>query len=354
MPEENRPLVSVVVNNYNYGRFVGEAISSALAQTYSPIEVIVVDDGSTDNSREVIDGFENQIIGIYKTNGGQGSCMNSGFLRSRGDLVIFLDADDYLVADVIEEAVRKWDGKATKIHYRMDIIDSTGAIIGQDPASDRALPSGNIQAQVLARAHYDTPASSGNIYSRRCLEAILPMPEEPFRRAADSYLYTMAPLYGNILAMERIGAKYRMHGANGFLKKRRFSSPAELAGILQRFDRCVALVEKFAREKGIPSTFSPRYYASPSFTRLLLLRIEGKLDHSTALELLDNIFYAVLRDKTCSARLRLVTLAKSLVIAFAPMAVLWRIYPNTRPAFQTKLQPSGARSLDVETMLPKK
>ena len=73
MPE---PLVSILINNYNYGRYLGVAIDSALAQTYGRVEVVVVDDGSTDDSREVITGFAERVVSVLKINGGQPSCQH--------------------------------------------------------------------------------------------------------------------------------------------------------------------------------------------------------------------------------------------------------------------------------------
>jgi len=90
------PFVSIVIDNYNYRQYLGEAINSALDQTYRAVEVIVVDDGSTDQSREVICDYGDRVISIFKDNGGQASAMNIGFARSHGDFVIFLDADDML------------------------------------------------------------------------------------------------------------------------------------------------------------------------------------------------------------------------------------------------------------------
>ena len=80
-------LVSIIVNNYNYGRFLGEAIDSALGQTYPRLEVIVVDDGSTDNSRDVISSYAGQLTALLKCNGGQASAFNAGFAASRGEVV---------------------------------------------------------------------------------------------------------------------------------------------------------------------------------------------------------------------------------------------------------------------------
>src|SRR4051812_12972155 len=94
--EALRPLVSIIVNNFNYARYLREAIDSALDQRYEPTEIIVVDDGSTDRSREIIASYGSSIIPVYKPNGGQASALNAGFAASRGDIIVFLDADDIL------------------------------------------------------------------------------------------------------------------------------------------------------------------------------------------------------------------------------------------------------------------
>src|SRR5690349_12902878 len=72
------PLVSVVVTNHNYGRFLGECLESALNQDYSPVEVVVVDDGSTDNSRQVLRGFGPSIETVLQECGGQAAAANAG------------------------------------------------------------------------------------------------------------------------------------------------------------------------------------------------------------------------------------------------------------------------------------
>src|SRR6476646_282737 len=91
---KTEPLVSILINNYNYERFLKDAIDSALNQTYSKIEVIVVDDGSTDNSRSVIESYQDKVTAIFKENGGQASAFNTGFEASQGEIICFLDADD--------------------------------------------------------------------------------------------------------------------------------------------------------------------------------------------------------------------------------------------------------------------
>ena len=98
-------LASVIVNNYNYGKFLPQAIDSALEQTYPRVEVIVVDDGSTDDSREIISRYDSRIRSVLKSNGGQASALNAGFTASHGDVVLFLDADDFLYPSAVANAV---------------------------------------------------------------------------------------------------------------------------------------------------------------------------------------------------------------------------------------------------------
>src|SRR6201988_707109 len=95
-------LVTILINNYNYSRFLPYAIDSALAQTYRNIEVIVVDDGSTDNSREVLAKYAGRVIAVQKENGGQPTAFNAGFAASKGDIICFLDADDLFLLEKIQ------------------------------------------------------------------------------------------------------------------------------------------------------------------------------------------------------------------------------------------------------------
>src|SRR5881628_3728499 len=116
-------VVSIVVVNYNYGRFVAEAIDSALAQTHDCVQVIVVDDGSTDDSRAVIERYRDRILPVLKENGGQASAFNAGFRHALGSAVIFLDADDMLdreTAARVAAAVAHHPDLA-KVHYRLEV-----------------------------------------------------------------------------------------------------------------------------------------------------------------------------------------------------------------------------------------
>jgi glycosyltransferase involved in cell wall biosynthesis len=93
------PLVSVIIPCYNQAHYVPEAIKSVLAQSYQNIEIVVVDDGSTDNTREIAERME--VKYIYQKNGGLSAARNTGIDKSTGEFLVFLDSDDWLLADAI-------------------------------------------------------------------------------------------------------------------------------------------------------------------------------------------------------------------------------------------------------------
>lgn len=106
-----KPLISIVIPCYNRELYIKDAINSALAQTYDNIEIIVVDDGSTDNSVSVLSEYGNRIKLIQQTNKGVSAARNKGLSLASGDYVVFLDSDDWISNDLIEnhvKAAEKW------------------------------------------------------------------------------------------------------------------------------------------------------------------------------------------------------------------------------------------------------
>lgn len=97
--------VSVIIPNYNYARYIGQAIESVLKQSYQNLELIVVNNGSSDNSLEVLRVYENDIHLIDQLNMGQSGARNSGLLRATGDFISFLDADDFWEPTKLEKQV---------------------------------------------------------------------------------------------------------------------------------------------------------------------------------------------------------------------------------------------------------
>lgn len=207
-------LISIIINNYNYDRFLAEAIDSALNQTYPCTEVIVVDDGSTDNSHQIIAEYGDRIIPILQANGKQGAAFNNGFARSKGDIIIFLDSDDYLYPDAVGKVVEIWKPNLAKVHYRLDVVDGEGKSLGySSPQGNSLLAEGEVWQQILERGNYCSTPTSGNALSRRVLEQLFLIPDR-YKTTADDYLSFLVPFYGEVAAIEQPLGVYRVHDNN--------------------------------------------------------------------------------------------------------------------------------------------
>jgi glycosyltransferase involved in cell wall biosynthesis len=185
--------VSIILTNHNYGRYLGESLDSALGQTYPHVEVIVVDDGSTDDSAEVLNRYSARVRTVFKENGGMISALNLGFPLSRGELVCFLDADDALFPHAVERIVPLFrDPELMEVDWPLRVVDGQG------------VPSGKLFPK------------AGHAWSRRALDRLFPMPEEERRYGVDGYLWTLVPLFGRVEEIAEPLGIYRWHGENWF------------------------------------------------------------------------------------------------------------------------------------------
>jgi glycosyltransferase involved in cell wall biosynthesis len=153
------PLVTVVIPNFNLGRYVGEAIASALAQTHPAIEVVVVDDGSSDDSLELIratPGFQaGRVQLLAQANGGVARARNAGAARARGQFLVFLDADDLLEPAYVERCLAALHSAPPSVAYaytRMRYFGATEGIYRSKPFGRWKLIRGNfVNASALVR-----------------------------------------------------------------------------------------------------------------------------------------------------------------------------------------------------------
>jgi glycosyltransferase involved in cell wall biosynthesis len=185
----SQPLVSILINNYNYGRYVGEAIDSALRQSYRHIQVVVVDDGSTDNSRGVIDSYGDRIVPVFKQNGGQASAFNTGFTSSQGQIVCFLDSDDVFAPNKVAHVVQLFTDQP-EVGWCWDIERKFDDVTGARLPSNASTFTGRWDARnsmASGTAPVIPTACSGMSFCRKTLASILPMPED-FRITSDVYI----------------------------------------------------------------------------------------------------------------------------------------------------------------------
>ena len=332
------PLVSIIVNNYNYERFLTEAVDSALAQTYPSVEVIVVDDGSTDGSHTVIAGYADRIIPIFQPNGKQGAAFNNGFAKSKGDIVIFLDADDYLHPQAAERIVEVWQTDTAKVHYRLDVVDSSGQPKGFSlPQGGRPLDSGYLQESIFNEGGYCGVSTSGNALSRQVMEKIFPIPAE-FNSTSDDYLSVLVPLYGKVVAIEEPLGAYRIHDSNQWALVELNSSRFRRF-VAHDLQRCALLKEKGAAlGYDVPDRLEIRAFGSV-WSRLASLRLSPDEHPITT----DNAFMLALwgiralwlYSKESIKKRILFSLwfiwVSLMPIALAEPAIRWLFMPNQRP-----------------------
>jgi glycosyltransferase involved in cell wall biosynthesis len=211
------PFVSIIVNNYNYARFLKKAVDSALRQTHRRTEVVVVDDGSTDDSHAVIDTFRDRIRAVMQDNRGQAAAFNAGIEASRGDIVIFLDADDTLLPFAAERAVEALcDNRedVVKAHWPLWEMSedgkTTGRILPGYPLAD-----GNLLPEILKSG---IPAGwrhgLGHAWRRSLLNRVAPVQECGDKHGADAYLCAVAPVWGEIRCIQEPLGCYRTHETN--------------------------------------------------------------------------------------------------------------------------------------------
>jgi glycosyltransferase involved in cell wall biosynthesis len=206
------PLVSIIVTCFNYARYVGRAIDSALAQNYENLEVIVVNDGSRDDSLSVISRYAGRVRIIDQPNRGSIAAYNAGFAASAGEVIVLLDADDWLEPELLTRVVPLLTPDVAKVQWDLKIVDEHGRDLGRrfcNFGPDYDAPK---VAEAFRRTGtYRWPVSVGNAYARWFAERVFPLSAE---HGPDGALNTLAPLYGSVVTVAEALAAYRVHGHN--------------------------------------------------------------------------------------------------------------------------------------------
>jgi len=203
--------VSIVITCYNYAPYVGLAIESALAQTDSNVEIVVVDDGSTDGSDQVIARYQGRLTSVRQENQGHLVAFYRGYRESTGAVIIFLDADDLLEPTAVALVRNAWHPACAKAQYDLAIIDQVGQPLGRLCNFGPNYDSQRVMSEFGRFGTYRWPVTSGNAYARTFLDQILPLDVE---LGPDGYLNTIAPLYGDVITIAKPLGSFRLHGRN--------------------------------------------------------------------------------------------------------------------------------------------
>jgi glycosyltransferase involved in cell wall biosynthesis len=210
------PLFTVLIDTFNYGHFVEEAIDSVVSQDFpqDEMEILVVDDGSTDNTRERVDKYEGRVRYMFKPNGGQASAFNFGLSQAHGDIVAFLDGDDYWLPGKLRRVADEFDKHpdAGMVYHRLREIDTRAGV--QKDSSFVAI-SGNVAADRKKLLSYILYPTSVLAFRRCCLDQLLPIPGG-LTIQADAYFSGLAIFLAPVRAIDEPLAMYRVHGGNLF------------------------------------------------------------------------------------------------------------------------------------------
>jgi glycosyltransferase involved in cell wall biosynthesis len=168
------PLISAVIPTYNYGRFVSRAIESVLDQTWQNLECIVVDDGSTDDTQQVLQRFAGRIIIVRQENRGLAAARNAGIRAASGSFIALLDADDRwhpskidVQADMMRRQPHLGAVGCGRLHLSAD-----GAVLEEIPGIQQQLPRESVLRGIALRRFWIGGSGSGAMIRRSVFDAV--------------------------------------------------------------------------------------------------------------------------------------------------------------------------------------
>jgi glycosyltransferase involved in cell wall biosynthesis len=211
----DRPLVTALINTYNYCRYLSFAINSVLDQTYPHIEIIVVDDGSTDHTPQVLAQYKGRVRTTRTENGGQGQAFNIGIPMARGELVMLLDADDMWLPSKAERMVALAAERpyAAMLYHRFQNVDRNGReIAGPQPFT---LTDGDFRSRYFASGgSWWGPITSVMTLRPDHIKSALPIPTYAHREGADAVLADYCIATSEIASIPEVLTIRRLHGSN--------------------------------------------------------------------------------------------------------------------------------------------
>lgn len=212
-----RPFVSVLIDTYNHERFIEQAVVSALEQDYpaSEREIVVVDDGSTDGTPDILKKFATQTRILRKNNGGQASAFNAGIPECRGEVIAFLDGDDWWargkLAKVVDALAR--DAQCGIVGHGIANAFADGTELIDAPRQAERLRIESVGSARVFRLRKSYLGTSRMTLRKEVAAKILPVPEALVIEA-DEYLFTIAAALSLLAILPEVLTYYRQHGQN--------------------------------------------------------------------------------------------------------------------------------------------
>lgn len=204
--------LSVLINNFNYGRYLRPCIDSVLSQACPDFEVVVVDDGSTDDSREILASYGQQIRTVLKENGGQASSFNAGFAAAGGDILFLLDADDAFLPGKLARIAELYD--RNEIDWCFDRVTTEES---DQPPAELQVTLFDKRDTLRKGGFPSLPVpTSGLSFRRSLLSQILPMSVATDVVLSDNYIKFAAAYLGRGAIVETPLTFQRIHASNRY------------------------------------------------------------------------------------------------------------------------------------------
>jgi glycosyltransferase involved in cell wall biosynthesis len=320
------PMFSVLIATYNHAQYICEALDSVSAQSFADYEIIVVDDGSSDNTSAVVDHWirnftarnTQRVVLLRTENGGQSAALEHGIGFSTGKYICLLDSDDRWLATKLEAvrqiAVEQPD--AVMICHPVVIMGPAGEATGRIRPSRAKLSGGDLRARVRQTGRSVAAVTSGVVIREDVLQELLPFPTKSFRFGADGYITTGASLRGRVATTDEPLAMYRIHPDGQYFRRMLSEDGPRLAMELHR---------TIARHLGIEQNLHrSSYFARHVFAERKLHGSAREQVHAYA-----NVLRATLGDDAFTIRARLTLIAFWTASLMAPRRLflsLWRSF----------------------------
>src|SRR5258706_9599305 len=207
-----KPYVSVLIDTYKHEQFIAQAINSVLEQDMSmaDVEIVVVDDGSTDRTAEIVRKFEPRVRLLSKVNGGQASAFNAGIPEAHGEIVAFLDGDDWWAPDKLSAVARVFEAEPAVglVGHGTTQVYPDGRRVAELPREITRFRLTSSEEARIFRMRRGFLGTSRMTYRKGILAQVGRVPEA-LKFEADEYLFTLAGLFADVLVLPASYTFYR-------------------------------------------------------------------------------------------------------------------------------------------------
>ncbi|MGH6809319.1 MAG: glycosyltransferase family 2 protein [Ensifer adhaerens] len=260
------PKLAIIISCFNYEQYVERAIRSVVAQCRDDCELIVVDDGSTDSSWDVISS--SGVTAFRINNSGARLACLFGLDRTRAPFILFLDADDELKPGSLAAIIARLDPSVAKLQFPLTRVNADGDVIGKArPSLEEFRTRNDLANRILQTGVYTTPPTSGNVFRRDVCEILR---EAAYDQFVDGVILFAAPFMGDVVSLSDELGLYRIHERNDSGLGRALDPVTlerDICRFVARMDHLRMIVGRFGQKDALVKPQDTFFYMERSFYR---------------------------------------------------------------------------------------